>query len=85
VYASLANCGCFFRTDLLLKSQRRVECHRIRAGVRDRICQQNDLILRLGEARAMDLLKPALVSAENSRGNQGSWFREPARSASKWV
>jgi hypothetical protein len=34
------------------EGQRGVECHCVRAGIRDRICQENDLNLLLGKAAA---------------------------------
>jgi hypothetical protein len=66
-YAALANCCSFFRTDSLLKSQRSVERHRIRAGVRDGVSQQNNLIFLLAEARAMYLPKQANQGVDEFR------------------
>jgi hypothetical protein len=39
------------------EGQRGVECHCVRAGIRDRIGQENDLNLLLGKAAAVYLLK----------------------------
>ena len=44
-----------------------MERDRISAGVRDCVCQQNDLILRLSEARAMHLPKQANEGVDEFR------------------
>ncbi|HMF52970.1 MAG TPA: hypothetical protein VK593_01375 [Edaphobacter sp.] len=65
--ASLANRVRLFGTDSLLKCQGGMECDGIRTGIRDRVCQKNDLNLLLGEAAAVDLLKHANQGVDKFR------------------
>ena len=51
----------------ILERQPGMERDRIRAGIRDCVCQKNDLILLLSEAPAVDLLKQAHEGVDQFR------------------